>query len=463
MKTIVRSINRSHSRCGFFILTIALCWFALSPALKAGCPNPPGVCFGANTAVGEDALFNVTSGVWNVGVGVDALFNTADGNQNTGIGYQTLFSNTSGDHHTGIGSQALFNNTTGNDSAGVGFRALYTNTTGSRNTGMGYETLAFNDIGSDNTATGWKALYNNRMTANENTAIGSGALYQNTTGDRNVAVGFQALYTNSTAGNASNAVGYQALYNSNGFFNNAVGWRALYNVTTGGDNVGFGDEAGIFINTGSQNTMIGKFTGGNTTTADNVVCLGAFAAGENFSNRAYIPNIGQFTQGFVAGSTEWVTVRLTDGKLGHTVSARRYKEDIKPMGDASELIYRLKPVSFRFKKTPEQQSDNLDYGLIAEDVAEVDPKLAIRDGKGEIESLRYTAIYNMMLNEFLKEHKKVEEQQASIAELKSTVALQQKEMHALTAQLKQQAAEIQKVSAQVQMSKPAPNVVTNSP
>jgi hypothetical protein len=464
MKTIVRSISRSHSRCGLFFLTIALCWFALSPALKAGCPNPPGVCFGQNTAVGQDALFNVTSGVWNVGVGVDALFNTADGNQNTGVGYQTLFSNTSGDHHTGLGSQALFNNTTGNDNVGVGFRTLYTNTTGNRNTGMGFRSLAFNDIGNDNTAVGWNALYNNRMDSNENTAIGYGALFLNTTGDRNVAVGFQALYNNSTAGNSGNAVGYQALFNSNGFFNNAFGWRALFGVTTGENNVAFGDEAGQNLTTGNENTMIGKFTGGNTTTADNVVCLGAFAAGENFSNRAYIPNVGVFTQNFSAGVVEFVTVRLSDGKLGHSVSSRRYKEDIKPMNDASELIYKLKPVSFRFKKTPEYQGDTLDYGLIAEDVAEIDPKLAIRDGKGQIESLRYMAIYNMMLNEFLKEHKKVEEQQASIAELKSTVALQQKEMQALTAQLKQQTVEIQKVSAQVQiMSKPRPNIVTNSP
>src|SRR5438552_6398971 len=101
MKNIVSSFGRSHSRCGFFIVAVALCWCALSPVLKADCPNPPGVCFGANTAVGQDALFNVTTGVWNVGVGEDALFNTADGNQNTAVGYQTLFTNTSGDHSTG--------------------------------------------------------------------------------------------------------------------------------------------------------------------------------------------------------------------------------------------------------------------------------------------------------------------------------------------------------------------------
>jgi septal ring factor EnvC (AmiA/AmiB activator) len=148
------------------------------------------------------------------------------------------------------------------------------------------------------------------------------------------------------------------------------------------------------------------------------------------------------------------------------------------MGDASEVLYKLKPVTFKFKEQdidPKKgpQSQNLDYGLIAEDVAEVDPKLAIRDGKGQIESVRYMAIHNMMLNEFIKEHQKVEAQQATIAELKSTLAQQQKGMEVLTAQLKEQAAQIQKVSAQpataspspggLEGSKPAPQVVVNTP
>jgi Chaperone of endosialidase len=197
---------------------------------------------------------------------------------------------------------------------------------------------------------------------------------------------------------------------------------------------------------------LGFAAGINVTTADNVVCVGALAFGENFSNRAYIPNIGVFPQAPAAG-IEFVTVRLSDGKLGHDASSRRYKEDIKPMGNASELIYKLKPVTYRFKevdvdpnKRPEPQ--NLDYGLVAEDVAEIDPKLAVRNGKGEVESFRYKAIYNMMLNEFLKEHRKNEEQEA-------TIAKQQKQIEAL-------AAGLQKVSAQLQANKPAPRIVNNN-
>ena len=214
---------------------------------------------------------------------------------------------------------------------------------------------------------------------------------------------------------------------------------------------------------------MGAFAGSGVTTASNVVCVGADATGENFSNRAYIPNVGVFAQAPAAG-IEFVTVRLSDGKLGHNASSRRYKEDINPMGDASEVLYKLKPVTYKFKEQdvdPKKgpQPQNLDYGLIAEDVAEIDPKLAIRDGKGQIESVRYMAIYNMMLNEFLKEHKKVEAQQATITQLKSTVAQQKKNFQAtiaqLTARLDEQASQIQKVSAQLEASKPAPQVVNN--
>jgi septal ring factor EnvC (AmiA/AmiB activator) len=141
------------------------------------------------------------------------------------------------------------------------------------------------------------------------------------------------------------------------------------------------------------------------------------------------------------------------------------------MNDASETLFALKPVTFRYKKDIDK-SQSLDYGLIAEDVAQVDPNLAIRDKNGQVESVRYSAINAMLLNEFLKEHKKVEEQTATIAELKSTVdqqrkdfeatiAQQHKGMEAVTARLSEQAAQIQKVSAQIKVSNPAPQVVAN--
>jgi hypothetical protein len=144
--------------------------------------------------------------------------------------------------------------------------------------------------------------------------------------------------------------------------------------------------------------------------------------------------------------TDTVTVNLSTGLLGHVTSSRRYKEDIKPMDKASQALFALKPVTFRYKKEIDQ-SQTLDYGLIAEEVAKVDANLAIRDKNGQVESVRYSAINAMLLNEFLKTHRRMEEQDKRIEEL--------------TAQLKQQAAQIQKVSAQLELSKPAPQTVLN--
>src|SRR5262249_729033 len=164
-----------------------------------------------------------------------------------------------------------------------------------------------------------------------------------------------------------------------------------------------------------------------------------------------------------------VNIRLADGRLGHQVSSPRYKEAIKPMTKPTETLFALKPVTFRFKKEVDPQQ-GLDYGLIAEDVAKISPELAVRNKEGEIENVRYQAINAMLLNEFLKEHKKVEEQRTQIADLNSrvakqeaTIAQQQKGMEVLTAQLKDQAAQIQKVSAQLELGgKPAAQAVANN-
>lgn len=154
-----------------------------------------------------------------------------------------------------------------------------------------------------------------------------------------------------------------------------------------------------------------------------------------------------------------MAVRIgSNNKLGTVVSSRRFKRDIKPIDKTSEAILALKPVTFHYKS---DTTNTPRFGLIAEDVAEVSPALVISDKEGKPLSVRYEDVNVMLLNEFLKEHKKVEEQQASIADLKSTVALQQKEMQVLTAQLKEQAVQIQKVSAQLEASKSAPQVVNN--
>jgi trimeric autotransporter adhesin len=407
----------------------ALGCFALCPVAQAVVPAPDGGYPGGNTAEGTNALFSLTTGVYNTALGLTALFHVTDGDFNTATGAGALF----------------FNN-------------------GDRNTAHGINALRFNTAGDSNTAIGTNALYRN--TASQNTAIGDSALFSSTTGSANTATGYQALNSNTTGGGNTAAGSFALDENVSGSFNTAIGRFALTNTTTGSRNTALGYFAGPDVTTGGNNTCLGYFACDNTTTASNVVCIGSAATGENFSDRAYIPNIGVFAQNAVLNSVEFVTVRLSDGKLGHSASSRRYKEDIKPMGNASELIYKLKPVTFKFKeqdvdpnKGPQPQ--NLDYGLVAEDVAEIDPTLAIRDGKGQIESLRYMAIYNMMLNEFLKEHKRVQELKSTVEKQEAIIAQQQKGMEVLTAQLKEQAAQIQKVSAQLELNTRAPRTVAD--
>jgi Chaperone of endosialidase len=487
MKTLFKltPISRSPLGCGFFILPIALCWLALSPALEAGCPSLGG-CAGANTAVGDDALFNVTSGVWNVGVGFQALLNDTIGNQNTAIGYQALLTNVSGNHSTAIGGQALQDNTTGNDNVGVGFQTLSHNTTGDRNTGMGYRTLAFNSTANDNTAIGWNALYNNRGTAGAgeaNTAVGSQAVFSNTTGNDNTAIGSDALIGNmigsentavgsgalsSNTADNNTAVGSSAMASATGggvVFNTAVGWNALVS-TTANANVAVGDLALENDTSGFFNVAIGAATGINQTTGNNNIYIGQGSfgvAGE--SNTCYIQSIYNNIQPVVGVNPDFVTVN-SSGKLGRAnISSRRYKHDIKPMDKVSEKLYALKPVSFHYNKEYDA-TQTIAFGLIAEDVAQVYPDLVGRNPDGQPESVRYEQINAMLLNEFLKEHKKVQEQQASIAQLKkdlqATAAQQQEEIKALTATLKEQAKQIERVNALVPLTKPVPQLTSNN-
>jgi hypothetical protein len=296
-------------------------------------------------------------------------------------------------------------------------------------------------------------------------AVGREALSQNTdAGDNsvngaNTAVGFRALQFATTSGgvpgDANTGVGWLALQsNTVGQANTGVGSLALQAMTIGQRNSSFGRRAMEFA-TGNDNTGVGWRAGDNVSTANGVICIGSFTAGQNDNNTTYIGNVGTTIQPFSAGVVDFVTVRLSDNRLGRNASSQRYKEDIKPMDKASEAIYQLKPVTYRYKKDIDP-SQNLDYGLVAEDVAKIDPKLAIRDGNGQIESVRYMAVYNMMLNELIKEHRKVEDLQA-------TVAQQQKGMEVLTAQFKEQASQIQKVSAQLEVNKPTPKLVLSNP
>jgi hypothetical protein len=308
------------------------------------------------------------------------------------------------------------------------------------NTAVGFFSLRSDTIGSFNTAIGAGTLLAN--TADENTATGAGALLSNTTGGRHTANGKFSLFSNTT-GFSNTANGVQALFNNTeGSFNTAIGNSALFSNTTGLENTANGVQALLNNTTGSLNVAVGIGAGSSVSTANNVICIGANVDGANVDNSCFIGNI---RDALVAPNAATVLIDSA-GKLGTTSgSSRRFKKAIEPMDKTSEAILALKPVTFHYKS---DSTNTPQFGLIAEEVAGVNPDLVVRHKNGEIYTVRYNAVNAMLLNEFLKEHRKNEEPEA-------TIARQQKEIEAL-------AAGLQKVSAQLELRKPPLQTVLNS-
>jgi hypothetical protein len=446
--SFLTSLHRRY--CWQFCFAIG--FLAFSPMAQAVTPAPDGGYPGGNTAEGQKALFSLTGGTYNTAVGWFSLESNATGNLNTAIGAGALFATTA-DLNTAVGAGALFSNTTGEANAAHGVFALFNNTDGSNNTANGPEALFTNRTGQSNTATGAQALFfNDGDPANEeasfNSAFGNGALFGNTTGEANSAFGLSALFANDT-GSFNTAVGDEALFNNTeGSSNTGVGISALGNNTTGFENAAIGHLALGNNMTGSGNTGIGAQSGLNITTASNVICIGNIL-GENVDNSCFIANIYSNIQPVIGVDPDYVTID-SNGRLGRSNlngSSRRFKHDIQPIDKASDVIFALKPVSFRYNREYDA-TQRLSFGLIAEEVAEVAPDLVGRNKQGEPDSVRYEQINAMLLNEFLKEHRKVQELEKGMA--------------TLTAQLKEQAAQIRKVSAQVGMTNPTTKVVLNN-
>jgi hypothetical protein len=374
-------------RHGFVLIALILACFAVSPSVLAVVPPPDGGYPGGNTGEGANALLSLTTGQYNTAVGLNSLSSNTTGTFNTAIGSAALRLNTTADSNTAVGSNALFRNRFGDDNTAVGDNALYFNTSGDLNTAVGELAMYYNTTGTDNTA------------------VGQSALLRNTEGGSNTVIGSFALPSNTT-----------------GYNNTAIGWETLISNTAG-----------------SGNTAIGQRAGSNVVTAANVICIGA--PGANVSDSCYIGNVWQRP-----GGSQAVYVNAS-GKFGAQVSSRRFKDEIKPMEETSEVIYRLKPVSFRYK--PEiEPTRPLGFGLIAEDVEKIDPDLVVRDKEEKPYSVRYDQVNAMLLNEFLKEHRKVQKLEATVASLARTV--------------NEQAPQVQKVSAQLELSKAAPQTVKNT-
>jgi len=278
-------------RYPILFVTLLLACFGLLPVTQAVVPPPDGGYPGGNTAEGQTALFSLTTGSFNTAVGFYSLRSNTEGQFNTGLGAGTLFANT-GHQNTATGAAALLNNTTG----------------------------------VKNTANGALALFSN-FTGNSNTAIGDGALFANSGGFNNAAIGYNALLSNTTAGDNA-AIGTTALFNNTtGEFNVAVGSQALYNNASGDSNTAIGDSAGFNI-TGSGNVCIGAGING--------------VAGEN--------NITRIRNVYDSVATERAVYVTSDNRIGTLTSSRRYKDEIRPMEEASKAIHSLKPVRFRYKR-----------------------------------------------------------------------------------------------------------------
>jgi len=383
----------------------ALVCFGLLPGAKALEPAAPDTALaGGNTVDGYLALGSLNGGFYNSAFGAFSLLSLTTGNFDTSIGAGALLSDNGGTN-TAVGAAALINNLVAADNNAFGAFALLNNDSSG------------NGSANFNNAFGRNALTNN-VDGDENDAFGDNAIEENTTGSQNTAMGDDALDGNTTG---------------NG--NTAMGKEAGNSIIDGNDNVAIGHNAGIGIVHASRNIAI------------NVEEAGPFA---DFDDTCFIGSIfGEIVSD--PGSQTAVFVDQFNN-VGIFNSSRKYKHDIQPMDKASETLYQLKPVIFKFNS---DWKGTTQYGLIAEEVEKVDSQL-VSHKDGEIVTVHYEQINSMLLNEFLKEHKKVEEQQASISQLKS-------EMQTMVAQLKEQGAQIQKVTAQLEVSKPAPQVVATKP
>jgi hypothetical protein len=358
----------------------------------------PGRSIGSyNTAAGLNALYSNTTGADNTAIGTASMSSNLTGNQNTATGYAALTGNTVGQSNTAAGYYSLSENTSGSFNVASGDAALERNATGSNNTAVGASALELNEAGNANSAYGWSALQN--ASGNDNTAVGASALISDSSGQMNTATGMNSLYSN-LSGNGNTALGHSALKNSIGDNNLGLGANGGYNLAGGSNNIEIanqglaGDSGAIRIGTSGTQTS------------------------------TYIAGIENSK---VTGSAVYVTA---NGQLGVLASSERYKTDIVPLGTSTHKLAQLRPVSFHLKSQP---GGEVQYGLIAEEVAKVYPELVTRDAAGNIQGVRYDEIAPLLLNEVQRQQQRMNSQAAALLELKR----QQEQMRRQVADLVQ--------------------------
>ncbi len=382
------------------------------------------------------ALFAHTTGPTNLFVGPNAgNVSTSGFGGNAAFGYSALRNLTTGGANAAVGTYALRRNTTGSNNSAVGFYALWANTTGLGNSAVGAGALGSNTIG------------------NRNSVVGSYALGSNTTGTNNSAFGHAALQYNTAGGNNSAFGGY-TLRNSYGSSNSAVGFSALRNNSAGGNNSAFGNSALQFNTTGNGNLALGIYAGTSQTTgSSNIYLANIGGALESNTIRIGTPApgtvAGLHSRAFIAGIRGTTTLVAdaipvlidSSGQLGTASSSRNVKNDIRDMGDATARLLDLRPVTFHYKQQQTLPSGGEvppEYGLIAEEVAEVFPDLVVYDEAGQPFTVKYHEMAPMLLNEMKKQRHTIEAQrQAEETELQAQRQAYENEIAVLTTRLAQ--------------------------
>jgi len=345
-----------NSYLGVAVANAAIVSAGTNGAVNVYATNPTDVILDINGYFVPESSSTTQS----VAVGTGALPLSSIGVANTAIGINALQTNSTGAYNVGIGSSALSTNTTGSNNTAVGNAALGQNTGGGYNSAFGFDALDLNALGMGNTAFGYTALFNNN--ANYNTAMGIAALSNNTMGGNNT----------------------------------ALGYFALSSLTIGGGNIAVGSSAGQNVaGSGSYNIEIGN---SGTPTDSNVVRIGT--PGEHLST--FIAGINNSP---ITGSAVLIN---SSGQLGVLLSSQRYKENIQDMGNASDALMQLRPVTFRYKQEADGRK-SLNYGLIAEEVAKIFPELVVYGDHGEVESVQYHQLPALLLNELQKQHQIIQQ------------------------------------------------------
>jgi hypothetical protein len=333
--------------------------------------------------------------------------NTSLNVENTAAGRAVLSNVSSGNYNAGFANYALEKNTTGSHNTAAGFFALNSNLSGEDNTAIGYTALNFSTTGGSNTAAGAYALEAD-TTGHSNAAFGTYALTANTSGVENTALGMKALFTNAT-GAQNTAAGFYALYLATGSHNTAVGMRALNYLSTGENNIAVGYESGYNLTTGGNNIEIG-------------------AQGEKDDSQTIrLGTPGAQKQAFIAGifgatASGGVPVVVTpNGQLGTVTSSARFKRNIRDMGDVTAILMQLHPVTFQYRADLDPTATP-QFGLIAEEVAQVAPALVVRDAAQQPYTVRYDAVNAMLLQQVQQQQHLIAAQQKLLQDLTARVA-----------------------------------------